>query len=98
MRRRCAQPSLFRRQAAGASAGHDGNGGSILTLMYYGGENVVAHYNVMGVAEVALKTSARYLAHALGPENIRVNATSQADPDAGGAGSAISITSSSGTS
>ncbi len=52
------------------------NGGSILTLTYYGAEKVVPHYNVMGVAKSALETSVKYLANDLGPENIRVNAIS----------------------
>jgi enoyl-[acyl-carrier protein] reductase I len=52
------------------------NGGSILTLTYYGAEKVVPHYNVMGVAKAALEASTRYLANDLGPENIRVNAIS----------------------
>jgi enoyl-[acyl-carrier protein] reductase I len=52
------------------------NGGSILTLTYYGAEKVVPHYNVMGVAKAALEASVRYLANDLGPENIRVNALS----------------------
>ncbi len=52
------------------------NGGSILTLSYYGAEKVVPHYNVMGVAKAALETSVKYLAMDLGPENIRVNAIS----------------------
>ncbi|MEN9682360.1 MAG: enoyl-ACP reductase FabI [Pseudomonadota bacterium] len=52
------------------------NGGSILTLSYYGAEKVVPHYNVMGVAKAALETSVKYLANDLGPENIRVNAIS----------------------
>ena len=52
------------------------NGGSILTLTYYGAEKVVPHYNVMGVAKAALESSVRYLANDLGPENIRVNAIS----------------------
>ena len=52
------------------------NGGSILTLTYYGAEKVVPHYNVMGVAKAALETSVQYLANDLGPENIRVNAIS----------------------
>ena len=51
-------------------------GGSILTLTYYGAEKVVPHYNVMGVAKAALETSVKYLANDLGPENIRVNAIS----------------------
>ena len=52
------------------------NGGSILTLSYYGAEKVIPHYNVMGVAKAALETSGKYLAMDLGPENIRVNAIS----------------------
>jgi len=52
------------------------DGGSVLTLSYYGAEKVVPHYNVMGVAKAALETSVRYLANDLGPENIRVNAIS----------------------
>ncbi len=52
------------------------DGGSILTLSYYGAEKVVPHYNVMGVAKAALETSVKYLAMDLGPEGIRVNAIS----------------------
>ncbi len=52
------------------------NGGSILTLTYYGAEKVIPHYNVMGVAKAALETSVKYLAVDLGAENIRVNAIS----------------------
>ena len=52
------------------------DGGSILTLTYYGAEKVVPHYNVMGVAKAALETSVKYLANDLGPDNIRVNAIS----------------------
>jgi enoyl-[acyl-carrier protein] reductase I len=51
-------------------------GGSILTLTYYGAEKVIPHYNVMGVAKAALETSVKYLAVDMGPENIRVNAIS----------------------
>jgi len=51
-------------------------GGSLLTLSYYGAEKVIPHYNVMGVAKAALETSVRYLAADLGPEGIRVNAIS----------------------
>jgi enoyl-[acyl-carrier protein] reductase I len=51
-------------------------GGSILTLTYYGAEKVIPHYNVMGVAKSALETSVKYLAADLGPEGIRVNAIS----------------------
>src|SRR5215212_8301874 len=52
------------------------NGGSLLTLSYYGAEKVIPHYNVMGVAKSALETSVKYLAADLGRENIRVNAIS----------------------
>jgi enoyl-[acyl-carrier protein] reductase I len=52
------------------------DGGSIVTLTYYGAEKVIPHYNVMGVAKAALETSVQYLANDLGPENIRVNAIS----------------------
>lgn len=52
------------------------NGGSLVTLTYYGAEKVIPHYNVMGVAKAALETSVKYLAMDLGPENIRVNAIS----------------------
>jgi enoyl-[acyl-carrier protein] reductase I len=52
------------------------NGGSLLTLSYYGAEKVMPHYNVMGVAKAALEASVRYLAADLGKENIRVNAIS----------------------
>jgi len=51
-------------------------GGSIVTLSYLGGERVVPHYNVMGVAKAALERSVRYLAADLGPRGIRVNAIS----------------------
>ena len=52
------------------------DGGSILTLTYYGAERVMPHYNVMGVAKAALESSVRYLAVDLGKQNIRVNALS----------------------
>ena len=52
------------------------NGGSILTLTYYGAERVIPHYNVMGVAKAALEASVRYLAADLGEQKIRVNAIS----------------------
>ena len=52
------------------------DGGSMLTLTYYGAERVMPHYNVMGVAKAALEASVRYLAVDLGPKNIRVNALS----------------------
>lgn len=51
-------------------------GGSILTLTYYGAEKVMPHYNVMGVAKAALEASVRYLAVDLGPSQIRINAVS----------------------
>lgn len=52
------------------------NGGSLVTLTYYGAERVMPHYNVMGVAKAALEASVRYLAVDLGSQNIRVNAIS----------------------
>ncbi len=52
------------------------NGGTMLTLSYYGAEKVIPHYNVMGVAKSALETSVKYLAVDLGRDNIRVNAIS----------------------
>jgi enoyl-[acyl-carrier protein] reductase I len=52
------------------------NGGSLLTLTYYGAERVMPHYNVMGVAKAALEASVRYLAADLGVQGIRVNAIS----------------------
>jgi enoyl-[acyl-carrier protein] reductase I len=52
------------------------DGGSLLTLTYYGAEKWMPHYNVMGVAKAALEASVRYLAADLGPQNIRVNAIS----------------------
>ncbi|MGH1376421.1 MAG: enoyl-ACP reductase FabI [Alphaproteobacteria bacterium] len=51
-------------------------GGSLLTLTYYGAEQVMPHYNVMGVAKAALEASVKYLAADLGKDNIRVNAIS----------------------
>lgn len=51
-------------------------GGSMLTLTYYGAEKVVRNYNVMGVAKAALEASVRYLAEDLGGQNVRVNAIS----------------------
>ncbi|PKP62661.1 MAG: enoyl-[acyl-carrier-protein] reductase FabI, partial [Alphaproteobacteria bacterium HGW-Alphaproteobacteria-8] len=51
-------------------------GGSLLTLTYFGAERVMPHYNVMGVAKAALECSVRYMAMDLGPKNIRVNALS----------------------
>ncbi|MFV3075799.1 enoyl-ACP reductase FabI [Niveispirillum fermenti] len=51
-------------------------GGSLLTLSYYGAEKVMPHYNVMGVAKAALEASVKYLANDLGPQGIRVNSIS----------------------
>lgn len=51
-------------------------GGSLMTMSYYGAEKVVEHYNVMGPVKAALEASVRYLAHELGQKNIRVNAIS----------------------
>jgi enoyl-[acyl-carrier protein] reductase I len=52
------------------------NGGSFVTMSYYGAEKVMPHYNVMGVAKAALEASVRYLACDLGSKNIRVNSMS----------------------
>ncbi len=52
------------------------DGGSMLTMTYYGAEKVMPNYNVMGVAKAALESSVQYLAVDLGPKNIRVNAIS----------------------
>jgi len=52
------------------------DGGSMLTLTYYGAEKWMPHYNVMGVAKAALESSVQYLAADLGPSKIRVNAIS----------------------
>lgn len=52
------------------------NGGSAVTLTYYGAEKVMPHYNVMGVAKAALEASVRYMAEDLGKDGIRVNAIS----------------------
>jgi enoyl-[acyl-carrier protein] reductase I len=51
-------------------------GGSLLTLTYYGAEKVMPHYNVMGIAKAALETSVKYMAEDLGKDRIRVNAIS----------------------
>ena len=51
-------------------------GGSCVTLTYYGAEKVMPHYNVMGVAKAGLEASVKYMAMDLGPRNIRVNALS----------------------
>ena len=53
-----------------------GDGGSALTLTYYGAEQVMPHYNVMGVAKAALEASVKYMAEDLGKDGIRVNAIS----------------------
>ncbi|MBV9010030.1 MAG: enoyl-ACP reductase [Verrucomicrobia bacterium] len=52
------------------------DGGSVLSMTYYGAEKVVPHYNVMGVAKASLEASTRYLAYDLGPKKIRVNCIS----------------------
>ncbi len=52
------------------------NGGSMVTLTYYGAEKVMPHYNVMGVAKAALEASVRYMAEDLGKKQIRVNSIS----------------------
>jgi len=52
------------------------DGGSVVTMTYYGAEKVVPHYNVMGVAKAALECTVRYLAYDLGKQKIRVNAIS----------------------
>jgi len=63
-------------QVALAAAPLMKDGGSIVTMSYYGAEKVVPNYNVMGVAKAALEASTRYLAADLGKNNIRVNAIS----------------------
>ncbi|MFN0279149.1 MAG: enoyl-ACP reductase [Pyrinomonadaceae bacterium] len=63
-------------QVALAAAPLMTDGGSIVTMSYYGAEKVVSNYNVMGVAKAALESSTRYLAADLGKNNIRVNAIS----------------------
>src|SRR5262250_329329 len=63
-------------QLARAAAPLMTDGGSIVSMTYYGAEKVVAGYNVMGVAKAALEASTRYLAKDLGPKNIRINAIS----------------------
>jgi len=52
------------------------DGGSIISMTYYGAAKVVPHYNVMGVAKASLEASTRYLAYDLGPKKIRVNCIS----------------------
>ena len=63
-------------QVALAAAPLMTEGGSIVTMSYYGAEKVISNYNVMGVAKAALEASTRYLAADLGKQNIRVNAIS----------------------
>jgi len=63
-------------QIAFAAAPLMTEGGSIVTMSYYGAEKVVPNYNVMGVAKAALESSTRYLAADLGKNNVRVNAIS----------------------
>jgi len=63
-------------QVARLASGLMTQGGSLLTLTYYGAERVMPHYNVMGVAKAALEASVRYLAVDLGGRNIRVNGLS----------------------
>jgi enoyl-[acyl-carrier protein] reductase I len=65
--------------AALAKAGRNmlaGRTGSLLTLTYLGAQRAIVNYNVMGVAKASLEANVRYLAYALGPEGIRVNAIS----------------------
>src|SRR6202167_1687804 len=62
--------------SCGAAAPLMEDGGSVITMTYYGAEKVVPHYNVMGVAKAALECTVRYLAQDLGRKNIRVNAIS----------------------
>lgn len=52
------------------------NGGSIMTMTYFGAEKVMPNYNIMGVAKASLECSVRYMAYSLGPRKIRVNAIS----------------------
>ncbi len=58
------------------AAGIMPNGGSIISMTYYGGEKVIPGYNIMGIAKAALEHSTRYLAAELGEKNIRVNTIS----------------------
>ncbi|MEI8356590.1 MAG: enoyl-ACP reductase, partial [Deltaproteobacteria bacterium] len=53
-----------------------GRGGSIVTMTYYGSQKVFPSYNAMGVAKAALEATVRYLAEAMGPDGVRVNAIS----------------------
>ena len=52
------------------------NGGTIITMTYYGSTKVVINYNIMGIAKAALESTVRYLAHDLGEKGIRINAIS----------------------
>ena len=61
---------------ANAAKGIFNENGSIAAMTYYGGENCVPGYNVMGICKAALEASVRYLSHDLGPQGIRVNAVS----------------------
>ena len=63
-------------EAAKAAAAVMPDGGSLVTMSYYGAERVMPHYNVMGVAKAALEASVRYLAMDLGGQGVRVNAIS----------------------
>lgn len=63
-------------QMAGAAKPLMTEGGSIVTLTYYGGVKVIPNYNVMGTAKAALEMNVRYLAHELGSQGVRVNAIS----------------------
>ena len=63
----------FLRMARLAEPLMEKEGGAIFTMSYFGGEKVVPHYGIMGPAKAALETSAKYLAHELGPKGIRVN-------------------------
>jgi enoyl-[acyl-carrier protein] reductase I len=75
--KQCMDISVFSFTALAARASKlMSNGGSMLTLTYYGAEKVVRNYNVMGVAKAALEASVRYLAEDFGPQGIRVNAIS----------------------
>jgi enoyl-[acyl-carrier protein] reductase I len=65
--------------AALAKAGRnmmEGRDGALLTLSYLGAERAIPYYNVMGLAKASLEANVRYMAHTLGPDNIRVNAIS----------------------
>ena len=68
--------SLIALTRAAAPLMDSANGGSVITLTYYGAEKVVPHYNVMGVAKAALEATVRYLANDLGKQKVRVNAIS----------------------